>query len=114
MEIKLPLNCHLWDNKDLTREVLYNSLETMEIYRDDSDYMLKLKKCTSCGQLYLYEFKEFIDYVGGRDAMYRTWVPVKDKLFADKFIKERRSFLGLPSIKLDFPSSADKPKKPYT
>ncbi len=111
---KVPDNCHLWNNKDLTKDELYNSLEIVKVYDDDSHQIRSLKKCRKCGQLYFYEFKEFVDWNDGNDAQYRTYIPVeKEKDSEELANKSESELLNYPSIRIDYPSDAKKPSKPY-
>ena len=113
-KIKTSTSCHLWNNKKLSKNDLYNSLEVVEVYDDDSHQMRSLKRCKKCGQLYFYEFKEFIDWKEGNDAQYRTYIPVEQKEDAEKLSNESGfSILTYPSIRIDYPSNAKKPSKPY-
>jgi hypothetical protein len=36
-----------------------------------------LLRCRECGQLYFYEFFEWIDWEGGNDPQYTTYIPVE-------------------------------------
>lgn len=76
--------------------------------------MRRLYKCRDCGHLYFYEFYEDVDWERGRDAQYRSWIPVDDAKSAD--ILNGLSPLELlkyPSLRIDFPSKADKPSEPH-
>jgi len=113
-KIKIPADCHLWNNKELSKNDLYKSLEVIKVYDDDSHQTRSLKQCTKCGQLYFYEFKEFIDWEKGNDAQYQTWIPVDNKGVAKELARENSATLLLyPAIRVDFPSDAKKPSKPY-
>ncbi len=112
--IKSDTDCHLWKNKQLTKKELYNSLEVIEEYDDDSHCTRNLKRCIKCGQLYFYEFYEIFDWEGGNDAQYQTYIPVQTKADADKLSQNLpQSLLEYPSIRIDFPTEAEQPKGPY-
>lgn len=111
---KTPNKCHLWNNKNLTKEELYNSLKVIKVYDDDPHQTRSLKKCKQCGQLYFYEFKEFIDWDKGNDAQYQTYIPVEKEEDAAQIANESEfQLLRYPSIRINFPSDAKKPSKPY-
>jgi hypothetical protein len=70
-----PVKCILWRDPERLKHI-HEILDTIETYMDDSHHMRRLMKCRECGQLYFYEFLEFIDYVNGDDPQYRTYIPV--------------------------------------
>lgn len=73
-----PTQCHLWIKKPLVWDDLDIFVE-LERYIDESHFIRKLVKCTECGQLYYYEFLEFIDWEHGDDPAYRNFSPIKDE-----------------------------------
>ena len=110
--MKEPRNCVLWKNPErvLARDGP-NILEIVETYEDESHWMQRLLKCRECGQLYYYEFYEFIDWEDGRDPQYRTWIPVESPDEADRLKKTHMmDLLGVfPRLQSDFPKDADAP-----
>jgi hypothetical protein len=74
-EFPEPRICILWRNSEHL-ENMHRLLSTIETYLDESHHIRRLMKCRECGQLYFYEFLEFIDYVNGDDPQYRTYIPV--------------------------------------
>lgn len=72
----LPIKCHLWTKETLVPSDFY-SLKEVERYRDGSHFIRQLMRCSICGQYYYKEFLEHIDWVGGNDPQYRTYIPIK-------------------------------------
>ena len=92
---------------------LRKDLEVIETYKDESHLMRRLEKCRKCGQLYFYEFKEEVDWVGGNDPQYLTWIPVDDAESAKELSTlNYLEVLRYTSIRRDFPSDAKAPSDP--
>ena len=109
----IPTGCHLWINGDPSIDQLRNDLITVKTYEDDSDFIRELKKCKLCGQLFFYEFYERIDWSGGNDPQYRTWIPVLDIESADAISKlSTMDLLQFSGIRSDFPSSTRMSSRP--
>jgi len=72
--VKIPETCHLWKAKNLTAEDM--QFETVEVYEDTSHYGKALLRCKECGQLYYYDFYEYVDFEKGDDKIYTTYIPV--------------------------------------
>lgn len=107
--IQKPEKCHLWTS-DLTKELLYNSFDTIKIYEDSSHLTRTLKKCKKCGQLYFYEFYEIMNF-DRDDDQYISYIPVDCEKTADKLNElsqmELTSYL---QISLNFPPYNSKPE----
>jgi len=73
-EFPEPLKCTLWRNLE-PLENIPEIFEAIETYVDDSHHRRSLLKCRECGQLYFYEFLEFVDYENGDDPQYRAYTP---------------------------------------
>ncbi|MDO8589936.1 MAG: hypothetical protein Q7R69_01555, partial [bacterium] len=73
----------------------------------------RLVKCKQCGQLYLKEFYETIDWIDGEDPQYLTYIPVENQQEAEVINKvglwEFQTFS--PRMNRDYPKG--KPKKIY-
>ena len=109
----IPAQCHLWADGDPTIDQLRGDLITVKVYEDDSDFIRELKKCRLCEQLFFYEFYERIDWNGGNDPQYRTWIPVQDVENADELSKlSPMDLLQFSGIRSDFPLSARKSSRP--
>jgi len=108
-----PLNCHLWTKPDVTIEDLRNSLEDIKTYEEDSHLLRTLKKCKTCGQLFFYEFFEEVDWVGGNDPQYLTWIPVENEKIGDELNTINGGELNKsPRIVQNWPSDAKDPPVP--
>jgi len=112
-EMKNPTQCHLWQAKTLAAKDLYGCFEQIqELGEEDTHHRRALLRCKSCGQLYLYEFYEWIDWEGGNDPQYRTWIPVESREEAEELNKA--DYIGLlkfsPRLQSDLPKDAHWPK----
>ena len=74
-EFPEPRKCIVWRSPE-SLEDIHKLLDAIEIYMDDSHHMRRLMRCRECGQLYFYEFLEFVDYENGEDPQYRTYIPI--------------------------------------
>jgi hypothetical protein len=64
--------------------------------------------------LYFYEFYEEIDWQGGNDPQYRTWIPVDDAASAQILNSlSVYEILKFPSIRCDWPRDADQQRIYY-
>ena len=52
------------------------TLELTHRLIDESHYIVSLLRCRHCAQSYLSVFTETIDWIGGEDPQYRTWLPI--------------------------------------
>lgn len=105
-----PVKCHLWSIEDLTDGDLDNAFDVVETFSKDSHFSRRLIKCKDCGQLYLREFYEEIDWIDGEDPQYMTYIPVKSKKEA-KAINQAGLFefqTFFPKINMNWPK--DKPR----
>ena len=80
MEVKgrhkmIPDKCHLWKNGEaMTDEKAV--FDQVISYVHQSHLLRDLLRCKDCGQLYFSEFYEVVDWVGGNDSQYSTYIPV--------------------------------------
>ena len=110
----LPLHCHLYRDQPLTAQSLRASLALVKTYEDDTHLIRTLLRCKRCGQLYFHEFYEVVDWSGGNDAQYSSWIPVDDEPGADRLnALSPFGLLAYTSIGIDFPTSAQEPSAPY-
>lgn len=110
---KIPFQCHLWQKGAPTAKQLLKDLVDVATYEDDSHLIRKVKRCRKCRQLYFYEFYEEIDWVGGNDPQYRTWIPIEDEDSAEELSSlSPLQLLRYSGIRSDFPSDADHPIAP--
>ena len=78
-ELRLPTQCVLWEKPALVATKVSDRFETIENFADESHLSRALLKCRECGQLYFFEFYEKIDWNGGDDAQYSTYIPVEER-----------------------------------
>jgi hypothetical protein len=111
--MRKPTQCVLWGQPELVGIPKQNLFELIDTYVDDSHWFRKLLKCRECGQLYFYEFYEYIDWVNGNDPQYQTYIPVETEDEINT-LKKTASPLELlkfyPRLQRDFPKDAEKPK----
>lgn len=114
IKISDPKGCHLRQTVPGSHQELRTALTVIKTYEDESHLIRNLMKCRSCGQLYFHEFYEEVDWVGGNDAQYSTYIPVDDEESADQLsqlpVFEILKFL---SLRVDFPSGATTVSGPY-
>jgi hypothetical protein len=110
----IPKQCHLWNDKELTRVTITKSLVLVKKYEDDSHLIRNLLRCRECGQLYFHEFYEIVDWTDGNDAQYTTWIPVEDVESADHLnALSPMELLRYGGMRVNYPSSAKLPTAPY-
>lgn len=111
--MKNPTQCVLWENPELIRQdTMKDRFELLDTYEDDSHLRRYLLKCRECGQRYFFEFYEEVDWVGGNDSQYSTYIPVETDDEVEK-LKKTDQFQLLqfyPRLQVDFPKDAKEPK----
>ncbi len=78
-ELKHPTQCVLWENPSRIGAKFSDIFEEVETYEDSSHLTRSLYKCRECGQLYFFEWYEWVDWEKGNDKMYSTLVPVETR-----------------------------------
>jgi hypothetical protein len=110
----IPVQCHLWQKEEITSDDIsvFSCFEILHTFEDDSHLMRRLIRCKDCGQLYFYEFYEEIDWVGGNDPQYRTYIPIESEEEAREMAKLSPSGLlrFRPRLQNDWPANAKKTK----
>jgi hypothetical protein len=102
---KSSIKCHLWTS-NISKEDLYESLQSLEILDDDNHLMRSIETCKSCGQLYFREFYEWIDYENGNDPQYWTFVPIPDTEIGRELANlSPIEILSFPALRMDFSDS---------
>ena len=106
-----PQQCIYWDNPELVHGMMKDRFELIDTYADDSHLRRYLLKCRECGQLYFFEFYEWIDWENGNDPQYSKYIPVTT--MADVEMLKNVSPFDLlqfsPSLNIDFPNNAKAP-----
>jgi len=86
--------------------------ELIETFADESHFWRYLLKCRECGQRYFFEFYEQIDWDGGEDPQYSTYIPVETD--ADVAALNATTVSGLlefsPRLQKDYPKEAKEPR----
>jgi hypothetical protein len=105
-----PTQCVLWLEPELA-EPLKDRFSLVETYVDEAHWWRHLLECRECGQLYFFEFYERIDWEGGDDPQYTTFVPVDGQEEIER-LKACSPFELLqfsPRLQKDFPKDAKRP-----
>lgn len=105
-----PTQCQLWNKNHLNKNDLdYKNFEVIHTFTEDSHFSRRLLKCLECGQLYIKEFYEEIDWIDGEDPQYVTFIPVRNKEEAEIISKvdlfEFQCFS--PRINSDWPKGGE-------
>ena len=105
-------DCALWKDPETTiSRGLQVQFELVDTFGKDSHWWRYLLKCRACGQGYVYEFFETIDWEGGQDPQTTTWVPVD----TDEEIEAARAAAPgcmdafTPRLRRDWPKGQDRP-----
>ena len=108
------LKCVLKDIDRFSHKDLQKILDLVKVYFQESHHSRKLYRCKECGQLYLYEFNEEVDYVGGNDPQFYRYVPVEDEAAAELLSKAPQLEVECRyGIHIDWPSDAESPGPPH-
>jgi len=87
---------------------LKKGFELVAQYADEAHLRRYLLKCRECGQLYFFEFYEWIDWEKGNDPQYTKLIPVSTVEQATELAcLEPSALLGIsPQLCIDFPKEA--------
>ena len=100
----IPTQCQLWQKEQVTSEdiQLGSHFEILNTFEDSSHLTRLLLRCRDCGQLYFYEFYEEIDWEGGNDPHYLTFLPIESEEEARRLAKMApvSSVAGMAPIEL--------------
>jgi hypothetical protein len=113
MTTKNPIQCALWKSPEATvAKGLQAQFELLKTFVKESHWWRYLLKCRDCGQLYVYEFHEVLDYEGGEDPQFVTWVPVATEEEIQAAAKSPPGCMDMfvPRLRKDWPKGDDKPK----
>ncbi|MGH8200911.1 MAG: hypothetical protein ACREVO_11200 [Steroidobacteraceae bacterium] len=105
-----PTQCVYWHNPELVRTApMEEGFELIDTYADESHLRRYLLKCRECGQLYFFEFYEWIDWEHGNDPQYSKYIPVPtlDEAQRLKQASQAELLLFSPSLNIDFPKEAE-------
>ncbi|QIE44050.1 hypothetical protein G5B38_00090 [Pseudohalocynthiibacter aestuariivivens] len=74
-----PIQCRLWSEPTILADKGHGEVfENIETFRDSSHDMRALVRCRECGQRYIFDYHEEIDWENGNDPTYLTYVPVRN------------------------------------
>ncbi len=105
-----PTQCHLWQKEQFTSDDMKLAhFLVLQTFENDSHLIRRLLRCKDCGQLYFYEFYEWIDWIYGNDPQYRTLLPVESEEEAGRLatLAPNELLLHLPRLQADWPSNGD-------
>lgn len=72
-----PSQCRLWRDPQATLGQKMDAVfELADTFCEESHWWRYLLVCRDCGQHYLFEFYEEIDWAAGKDGIYTTYLPV--------------------------------------
>lgn len=105
-----PIQCHLWTTEILTDQDINTTFDVVETFAESSHFSRRLLRCRACGQLYLKEFYEEIDWADGDDPQYETFIPVRDRAQAVEVNRADRMRIHsyLPRMNRDAPKAGMK------
>jgi hypothetical protein len=105
-----PTQCVYWDDPKPVRSCPMKELfELIDTYAYESHQSRYLLKCRECGQLYFFEFYEWVDWENGNDPQYSKYIPVSNLDDAEMLKNaEPHDLLRFsPSLNIDFPKDAE-------
>lgn len=111
--MKAPTACALWTEPGPRLSApTSHSFERLQQFEDESHWSRALLACRECGQRYVFEFYEEVDWADGDDPQYCTWVPIDgDEDIAAALRAGPGELAGLrPCLRKDWPKGADAPK----
>jgi hypothetical protein len=107
--MRSPTQCELWTQPErVLAGGLASGFELLDTFEKDSHWWRYLLKCRGCGQRYVYEFYEEVDWADGEDPQYVTWVPVEtdDDIAAVKAAAPGVLGAFVPRLCKDWPKGA--------
>ncbi|MCB2053471.1 MAG: hypothetical protein KDE35_04415 [Geminicoccaceae bacterium] len=99
--------CRLWTEPEaMLAKPLAAVFRVVEVFADESHWWRYLIECRTCGQLYVFEFFDEIDWSLGDDPRYTTYVPVGSRAEVDELLQAPRGQLHSsgPELRADRPS----------
>ena len=90
--------------------IVHDAFEHIETYVDDVHFSRSLVRCKRCGQHYLKEFYETVDWVDSNDPQFLTWLPVENAEEAEKINRSNPEGIPYvwPQLKSDWPKDGEK------
>ena len=110
--MKDPVGCRYWTEPERAFDGPMKDLfRQLELFVEESHWWRYLLECRECGQKYFFEFYEEIDWVGGNDPQYSTYIPVDsdDEIETLKATSYLELLSHTPRLQKDFPRDAETP-----
>lgn len=113
-----PSQCRLWRDPQATLALPMDAaFELAETLCEESHWWRYVLVCRTCGQHYLFEFHEEVDWSQGNDAMYTTYAPVTGRVLAHDV--HRRTPRGMlhthkPALLADTPMGGSEKRPVWT
>ena len=104
--LRPPTQCVLWREPERIASPDAQLFELLENFVESSHWDRALLKCRECGQLYFFEFDETIDWEGGDDAQYTTYIPVQTREEIEALKQGSDFSLFSPRLRSDRPTGA--------
>lgn len=81
-------SCDLWTGPEAVLADRDGRFERIATYESGSHREQALLRCACCGRLYLHEYRDDIDWEGGDDPSWETFVPVQDEAEAVRLLRD--------------------------
>lgn len=106
-------DCVLWREPEATvSKPMADQFGLRKTFAKQSHWWRYLLECRCCGQLYGFEFYEEVDWEGGQDPQYSTWVPLSSDAEIEALKASAPGQLAefVPRLCKDWPKGQEKPK----
>jgi hypothetical protein len=74
-QVKAPTQCALWETPQLISNP--NFFEFLENFGEEEHWSRNLLKCRECGQRYIRDYYEEVNFDGGDDWQFANYIPVE-------------------------------------
>lgn len=109
----MPLeSCILWKDPEATvKKGLPAQFALIKTFVKQSHWWRYLLECRDCGQSYVFEFYEEVDWEGGKDPQFTTWVPVAsdEEIAAVQAAPPSQLSSFVPRLCKDWPKDQEQP-----
>ena len=104
-----PTECILWTEPNKILRGASNLFTQIECFMQESHFSKRLLRCRECGQHYLVEFHEDIDWVDGDDPQVWIYTPVADANECMQLLRGEldRESARRPRLHRDWPKGED-------
>jgi hypothetical protein len=106
-----PTHCALWTKPELVNRPKASQFSRIATFVDESHHWRYLLQCRECRQLYFFEFYEEVDWEGGNDPQYSTYIPVESDTEIEALRETTPSGLlqFVPRLQKNYPRDAEQP-----